>query len=245
MRSGSGSGGNPLKKNAKWYAGIRMGPFDTSIGGSGRAFPETGGDRPSLETLCARYWKPVYAYLRGAYAKSNEEAKDLTQAFFLRLLEDGRLDRFDPSRGRFRTWLKVLLRSFLGHEREALGALKRGGGVALIPMDEIPAELPAADPEQAFDRLWRVELAERTLAPLRDRADVRARIYEAYALVPKEERPTYAELAARFGIGADDVRNHLFAAREELRGRLREELAATGADAEAEWNELFGSRREA
>jgi RNA polymerase sigma-70 factor (ECF subfamily) len=245
-----------------------MRPLDTSLGGEGRSFPPTTTgvterfprDRAGLETLCRRYWKPVYAYLRSAFGKDNEDAKDLTQAFFLRLLEGRALEAFDPARGRFRTYLKVLLRSFVGHHQEAVEALKRGGGATVIsldaagslPYDEVVSGARAPSPEEVFDRLWKTELAEHLLARFRERCrsrglEVRFRLYEAYALVPKTERPTYAALAARFGVTPDDVRNHLFAARAELREEARRELAATTSDdreLEGEWNDLFGTRRE-
>src|SRR5262245_60106551 len=109
---------------------------ETSLGGSQNAFPATtqgivsglrGSDyRASFEEICRRYWKPVYAYVRIAWAKDNETAKDLTQAFFLSLAEGNELKRFDPSRGSLRGYLKVLLRSFVGHQDRARAALKRG-----------------------------------------------------------------------------------------------------------------------
>lgn len=222
---------------------MRMPGFETSMGGPGGPFPETTAGA-SFDALCARYWKPVYGYLRAAFGEANEEAKDLTQAFFAQLLEDGSLERYDPERGRLRAYLKVLLRSFVGHAREAGAALKRGGGRAVVSLDdpdvpwsEVVADPKAADPEAVFDRLWRVELAERVLARWRGRCpELRARIYDAYVLAPEPDRPTYAALAARLGIGEDDVRNHLSAARAELRQAAREELP------DGDWDELFGTR---
>src|SRR5262252_713441 len=94
----------------------------TNLGGPSDAFPATTqgildglkgpdgpGYRASFEEICRRYWKPVYAYIRAAWAKNNESAKDLTQAFFLSLTEDGQLKAFDPARGNFRGYLKVIL----------------------------------------------------------------------------------------------------------------------------------------
>src|SRR5258708_32972394 len=118
---------------------------DTSLGGPLKGFPETrmtlvtglhsadSKERAAaFEAICASYWKPIYSYARIAWAKGNEEAKDLTQAFLLWLLEGEALDRFESERGSFRRYLKVLLRSFVGHQAAALGRLKRGGG-AVIP----------------------------------------------------------------------------------------------------------------
>src|SRR6185436_1317444 len=131
---------------------------DTSMGvGDGR-FPKTtyqilqglhGGPESrgrALERLCRRYWKAVYAYARRAWAKSNEDAKDLAQAFFLWALQDERLAHYDASRGAFRGYLKMLLRGFIADREDALRALKRGGGVRLIPMDAAPEPAAAAGP---------------------------------------------------------------------------------------------------
>ena len=103
-------------------------PFD--------AFPDTtvgvvrsfSGKPEDLEPFCRKYWKPMYAYLRASCTRKNEDAKDLTQAFFVWLMEEGRLERYDPQRGRLRGYLKVLLKRFVGHHDVAQGRLKRGGG---------------------------------------------------------------------------------------------------------------------
>src|SRR5436309_796860 len=99
---------------------------DTSLGGPREDFPKTIGDmvarardpsaevrRLGFEELGRQYWKPIYRYARVAWAKSNEDAKDLTQAFFLWLMEGDALDRYLPGRGSFRSFLKALLRHFL------------------------------------------------------------------------------------------------------------------------------------
>jgi len=123
---------------------------DTSLGGDGDRFPETGGDIRSLlgqdpsrlELLCRRYWKPVYAYVRIAWSKGNEDAKDLTQAFFLWLMEGETLARYDAEKGGFRAYLKTLLKRFVGHEERALQRLKRGGDARIVFRHARPAEQP-------------------------------------------------------------------------------------------------------
>src|SRR5262245_3027935 len=106
---------------------------DTSLGGPGGRFPETvqelvsglrdpngPGYREALEGLCARYWKPVYAFIRAGWAKTNDDAKDLTQAFFLWISESEILVRFESERGGFRPYLKALLRNFMSNKERAL-----------------------------------------------------------------------------------------------------------------------------
>jgi RNA polymerase sigma factor (sigma-70 family) len=216
---------------------------DTQLGGRERGFPATSqallarvrtGD---FDSLCARYWKPVYRFIRLGWSKSNEDAKDLTQAFFLWLLEGEALSKYDPSRGSFRRYFKVLLSSFIGHEYEALQRLKRGGGRIFVPFDGL--EVPTDDPNRAFDRAWAADLlnaaVERARRRLVDEGKERHfEVYRAYEMGPANA--TYAEVAARFGLREGDVRNYLF----EVRERIRAEVRADVQD-EDEWNELFGA----
>lgn len=246
-----------------------MQPKDTTLGGADNRFPETSlgfvaplGDpssdryRASLETLCERYWKPVYGYVRAAWAKSNEDAKDLTQAFFVWLLEGGALQRFERERGGFRAYLRTLLKRFVGHQETALHRLKRGGGAKLISLEgtlptipELAAAPEKTDPGKIFDRVWLTELVDRALDRVRRRhvssgESVALKVYEGYELAPEPERPTYRKLADRLGISEGDLKTHLFAVRREVRAELRAELALiTGndRDLEDEWNRLLGS----
>ena len=240
---------------------------DTSLGGRDRQFPETtwglvtrihspgtAEHRAAMETLCRRYWKPIYHYVRMAWSRSNEDAKDLTQAFLLWLVEGDALARFAPEKGRFRGYLKVLLTRFVKDQTDALHALKRGGGVRVIPLDELQAEGDAVadpratDPEKAFDRAWALTLAKRAVDTVRERfkaqgRDAMFRVYEAYDLQPAGEKPTYGAVAERLGLKESDVRNHLFAVRQEVLAEIRRELSQTVSshrDLEEEWNDLFG-----
>src|SRR5262245_13632540 len=120
---------------------------DTDLGGPAAAFPVTRGSlvraagsddfavrREAQETLIAAYWKPVYKYVRFKWGVPNEDAKDLTQAFFARSVEKGFFDRFDPAKARFRTFLRVCVDGFVANERRAAGRLKRGGGAELLTL---------------------------------------------------------------------------------------------------------------
>jgi RNA polymerase sigma-70 factor (ECF subfamily) len=240
---------------------------DTSLGGEQREFPQTlwdvlsrardsdaGTRREGLEELCRHYWKPVYRYVRVAWAKTNEDAKDLTQAFLLWLMEGDALQRYQPERASFRAYLKSLLKHFVQHQEDALRRLKRGGGVRILdldgalPLKELLADPSSADPEAIFDAAWRTTLVAGALARVRERLQSRGRaiqfqVYEAYELLSPAERPTYADLARRFGIKEKDVDNHLLAVREELRADVRREMARLSGDPddlEREWHALFG-----
>lgn len=243
-----------------------MNSGDTTLGGGDKAFPETtlgfaGGLRNpatadytrSLETLCSRYWKPVYSYIRIAWAKSNEDAKDVTQAFFAWLLEEDALRKYDPARGGFRAYLKVLLRRFVGHAERDLHRLKRGGGARVFSLDGDAPQLPElqsgnVDPEKVFERVWLEELVQQSIGRVRERfvqsgREARFRAYEAFALASDGQRPSYAEIAARHGLTVGEVEKALFLVREEIRQELRASLArSAGSDRELEdeWKRLLG-----
>lgn len=248
---------------------------NTTIGGA-REFPETSwslianlvpgagpaGDRASgLDELCRRYWKPIYCYVRQGFGKSNDDAKELTQAFFLWLVDGQILDKYAPDRASFRFYLKGLLRNFVRNDAQAVRRLKRGGGAApvALPDDDVRAlddMLPdpkATSPEEAFDRAWVGELIERAVARVRTAAQdggdaldaVRFQVYEAYELGPPGSQPTYADVARGLSLSASDVRNHLFAVRERVRAEIRRELRETVASPEqldGEWSAIFGER---
>jgi DNA-directed RNA polymerase specialized sigma24 family protein len=102
----------------------------------------------SFGALVAAYWKPVYKHVRGRWKKSNEDAKDLTQAFFLRAMEKDFFDAYDREKGRFRTFLRTCLDHFLSNENKSEGRLKRGGGEPPLSLDfeGAEAELQASPP---------------------------------------------------------------------------------------------------
>jgi RNA polymerase sigma-70 factor (ECF subfamily) len=252
---------------------------NTTIGGSGggREFPETswslianlspgagpGGDRArGLDELCRRYWKPIYCYVRQGFGKSNDDAKELTQAFFLWLVDGQTLSKYAPDRASFRFYLKGLLRNFVRNDLQAMRRLKRGGGEAPIALpdddvralDELLPDAKTTSPEEAFDRAWIGELIERAVARVREEAQegggdaldaVRFKVYEAYELGPPGSQPTYADVARQLSLSASDVRNHLFAVRERVRAEIRRELRETVASPEQlddEWSAIFGER---
>jgi RNA polymerase sigma-70 factor (ECF subfamily) len=240
---------------------------DTSLGGRDRQFPDTTWDmvarihapgtperRAGLEILCRRYWKPIYFFVRIAWAKSNEDAKDLTQAFLAWLVAGDAITRFAPEKGSFRGYLKVLLGRFVKDQNEALHALKRGGGVRVLPLDELSsvdgliADPKATDPGKEFDRTWAMSLAQNAVDRVRERfhatgREAQFRVYEEYDLLPSPDRPTYASVAQKLGLKESDVRNYLFAVRQEVLAEIRVELAKTvtgSKELEDEWDALFG-----
>lgn len=223
------------------------------VAGLGAA--EDGIRRQALESLCTRYWSPVYHFARRAWSKSADDARDLTQAFFLRLLEGDTLRRYAPARGGFRAYLKTVLRGFAADQHDAVKALKRGGGAVIVPLEtetgSLREQVPdprAPDPEAGFDADWRQAILERALVRARTWFQdggrlLQFRVFEACDLRPNDAKPTYAALAAEFGLSESDVRNYLFSVRERLRTEIRAEIAQTVAhpdDLDGEWSALFG-----
>ena len=136
---------------------------DTSIGGSRRDFPSTSwnlirgagkSQREHLERLIYLYWKPAYLYLRASGRKSVEDAKDLTQDFFARLIERKDWERLSPERGSFRGFLKRALKNFMIDAARREQARRPGEGLFLFRFEEVRDAHPTVDPERAFDREW-------------------------------------------------------------------------------------------
>lgn len=240
----------------------------TSLGGTNREFPATRwsliqdageGDRvrsrAALDELCRLYWKPVYAYIRSNRALGNEAAKDLTQEFFVELLEGGLLARYAPGKGSFRRYLKGALQLFLRERHREQQALKRGGGRSVLSLDDADLRLvdglverAGPSPEEAFDRQWANSLIEQSVQALRDeltaaRRPVWFEVFDRYEIHrPAGPGPTYADLARDIGVKETDVTNWLNHCRrrlrEILRGRVQDYVAFEG-EVSVEMAELF------
>jgi RNA polymerase sigma factor (sigma-70 family) len=212
--------------------------------------------RVAFDALVTAYWKPVFKYVRLKWNAPPDDAADLTQAFFLRAYEKEFFEGFDPARARFRTYLRTCLDGFVANARKAESRLKRGGGVTLVPIDFDEAERELSqharnaidDFDAYFHREWLRSLFAAAAARLRDGCITRGRpqrfaLFDAYDLGDEAARPTYAELARRFGLSATDVTNELAAARREFRRFVLEALreqCATDEEFEAESRALAG-----
>jgi DNA-directed RNA polymerase specialized sigma24 family protein len=127
------------------------------IAAGSRAEP---GAAAALAALCETYWFPVYAFVRRS-GHSTQDAQDLTQAFFARMIEKNDVGTADPARGRFRAFLLTSVRNFLANQRDAAAAQKRGGGAVHIPIEfddgerRYRLELPDHEtPERLYERRW-------------------------------------------------------------------------------------------
>ena len=145
----------------------------------------------ALESLCRDYWPPVYSFIRRR-GQGDEEAKDLTQEFFARLLEKRWLDGADPEQGKFRAYLLTMLKRFLADSHDHDTRQKRGGGAWHFRLDweGMPEIADVADtPEEAFDRRWALTAVHRAMAKVHKEAEASGRLALFTALSPFE-RPS-------------------------------------------------------
>jgi RNA polymerase sigma factor (sigma-70 family) len=193
----------------------------------------------ALERLCSLYWVPLFAFVR-RQGHSVEEAEDLTQAFFTRLIEKEVLSEADRSRGRFRTFLLTSCQNFLANERDRTFAAKRGGGRTLLSIDVPAAEARyqramAHDetPERLYDRQWCLTLLARVLDDLRDEyvAAGKERIFERLRgfLTMDDDAGSHAEAAHDLEMTIAAVKVAVHRLRKRYRDALREHVSATVA----------------
>lgn len=207
--------------------------------------------------LAEGYWRPSYHYLRRQWHLSPEEAEDIVQGFFAVAFEKGYLEKFDPAKARFRTFLRTCLDRYLQNQRKAERAVKRGGAIEIRSLDFPGAEreLAMVSPDvQDPDRFFRDEtiraLFARTVTDMREAyaREGKPRVFEAFErhdlADPDDGQPrTYASVAAAMGVPVTTLTNHLHAARRRFRELALVHLRnLVGSDEEfrAEARELFG-----
>jgi RNA polymerase sigma factor (sigma-70 family) len=198
-----------------------------------------GGDTQSasaLEELCRAYWRPLYAFVR-RQGRDPEEARDLTQEFFARLLSRDDLARVAPEKGRFRTFLLTALSHFLANEWNRTHRQKRGGGQAPLSIEGDAEEWLAREPahhdtpERAYERRWALTLLEQALARLRAecRENGRGAVFEALqgTLDGSRVDEGLVALGERIGLSEGAVKTALHRLRRRYGELLREAVAQT------------------
>src|SRR5579871_5875989 len=200
--------------------------------------PQRKEARSALVFLCENYWYPLYAYLRRR-GYPPDQAQDLTQEFFTRVLEGRYLDRADPEKGCFRTFLLTSLKFFVADEADRNRARKRGGR-ALVPLELSSGEEryqrePAHDetPERIFERRWALAVLDRVLERLRKEfvQHGRAEHFERLKvfLLGQSEAP-YAALAREMNTSEGALKVAIHRLRKRYRELFRQEIADTVAD---------------
>jgi DNA-directed RNA polymerase specialized sigma24 family protein len=210
--------------------------------------------RAALEGLARDYWYPLYAFVRRR-GFGADDAGDLVQGFFADLLERRDLACADRTRGRFRSFLRGACAHYLSHHRDREGALKRGGGRRVLPIDVPGAEgryvnEPAHEltAERLFERRWALDLLGRVLARLEveaaeaGRAELFSRLRPA--LEGDDRAESYREIGAALALSEGAVKVAAHRLRARYRDVLREEVSRTVADPaeiDLELSELIAS----
>ncbi len=191
----------------------------------------------ALAALCQGYWHPLYAFVRRK-GYGPEEAEDLTQEFFHRLLAKNYLQQADRRRGRFRTFLLAAMTHFLTNEWHRETRQKRGGRPALVSWDAREAERRCArelsceaPPERVFDRRWAATVLDRVFDGLAAEytAAGKRRLYQSLLplLTGDAESVGYRELGQRLGLAEGAVKVSVHRLRRRFGERLRLEVAQT------------------
>jgi DNA-directed RNA polymerase specialized sigma24 family protein len=189
----------------------------------------------ALGELCRVYWYPLYVYARGR-GHTVEDAQDLTQGFFCRLLEKNYLGIADRKKGRFRWFLLTAFKRFLANQHDFRQATKRGGGKQPLSLEAVPCEADwgvhnGATPDREFDRQWALAILEQAQKRLR----------EEYATAGKGERycwledhlpgqragTSYTEVSAALGISEGAVKVEVHRMKKRLGELLRDEVSQT------------------
>jgi RNA polymerase sigma-70 factor (ECF subfamily) len=218
----SADGASPRFQTTRW----------TLIGGAGDAC----GRDAAWDHFCRSYWYPVYAFIR-RHGTPADQAADLTQGFFAKLIEQDWLATVERRETRFSTLLVTILKNHLAKRHHHDAALKRGGGEVPLSLDLARAENwfgaePAASdtPESLFEKRWALAVMDAALARLREECEVCGKAALFAALSPflsREPSPgDYGQAAARLGIQPKSVPVSVHRLRADYRAMVREEVAA-------------------
>jgi|SRR5687767_1115696 len=206
----------------------------------------------ALAILCKTYWPPLYAYVR-RMGHSPEDAQDLVQEFFARLLEKNYLATVEPAQGRFRSFLLMALKRFMANEWRRANRQKRGGGQILISLDARDSEdralvvvSHAETPETSFERRWALKLLEEVLGQLESEfaKSGKQRIFHRLKgfLTADKGEVSHADLAKELQMTVGAVKVTVHRMRLRYRDLLREEISntvASSSEIDEELRHLF------
>ena len=199
------------------------------------------GGPAALAELCGLYWYPLYVFARRR-GHSPDDAQDLTQGFFLHLLEHRALARVDRLKGKFRSFLITAFTNYLSLEAHRARCLKRGGNCQFVTLDLERAEsrylLEPADAltaEKIFDARWALTLLDRAMTLLREEYAAQGKIslFESLKVFlgsTGESSPPYEEVAKTLGVGLGAVKTLIHRLRKRYSSLLREEIGRTVSD---------------
>ena len=203
----------------------------------------------ALAALCRAYWYPIYAYVR-RLGYPADEAEDLTQGFFTRVLEKHYLRDFQRERGRFRSFLLVSLKHFVANERDWAQAQKRGGAQTVLPLDDVLQDAErrysleprdSVTPERIFERQWALAVLTRVqdlMVQEAAAAGTHAQFERLKGLLVGEDDIGYRALAAELDTTEGALKVAVHRLRQRFKERLREEIAETVASPDEVGDEL-------
>jgi len=240
----SGTVGRPLFATTHWSVVLAA------------ADPEAPEAAAALEQLCRTYWYPLYAYVRRR-GYSPEDAQDLTQEFFWRLVDRKWLPQADRQKGRFRSFCLAAMNHFLANEWDRAKAVKRGGRVLFQPLEDGTGEQWFANddqltrsPEELYEQRWATILLQTVLTRLRQEAAAAGRLEQFIKLemfLTGEKRDaTYAEVAVASGTTEGALKMAVQRLRRRFAEVLIDEIARTvagPAEVEDELRHLLGVLR--
>ena len=205
---------------------------------------QTSAGQAALAELYRSYWYPLYAHvLRRGY--SPQDSQDLTQGFFLHLLERRGLAQVDPDKGKFRAFLLASLQNFHSTAQRRERTIKRGGLCTFIPLDAQavesryqlePPDDSALNAEQMFDARWALTLLNKAMASVQAQyvARGKGKIFETLkGFLPSgstKEPGCYHEAAVTLGVSEASVNTLIHRLRRQYSVALRCEVARTVRD---------------
>jgi RNA polymerase sigma-70 factor (ECF subfamily) len=203
------------------------------------------GSRPALADLCRLYWYPLYAFVRRR-GYNAEDAQDLTQGFFLSLLERKSLRQVDPERGKFRSFLLASLKNYLADAFQREKSIKRGGQIEFVALDLEGAEeryhedqASSLTAEKVFDARWAMSLLGHAIDSLRQEYVSQGKSAMVEILQPFfdptncKKLPSYEEAAAQLQVSLGGVKTLIHRLRKRYSELLREEVGRTVTDPQA------------
>ena len=218
--------------------------------------PESPRSAAALEALCRDYWFPLYSFVRRSGA-GPEEAADLTQEFFSRLLSNQGLDLVSREKGKFRSFLIASIKNLMANERERASCLKRGGGQPAFSLEELDAEgrylagfVDESGPDRLFDRRWAESILARSLARLRRECDgddgIRRFEQVKGFLLAEREGDSVAAAAMRLKLSLPATKSLIHRLRRRFAELIRHEVAQTlvqptQTEIDCEIRELFAA----
>ena len=201
----------------------------------------------ALGELCRIYWYPLYAFVRRS-GWSPDDARDHTQEFFARLIERGDFAKADPSLGKLRSYLLGAMKNHLTNEREKARAIRRGGGVLPVSIDQAQAEqryaMEPADeltPDKLYDRRWAMTLLALAMQSLRADYEGRGKQAEFEALLPFlswNSGEDYERAGAMLDLSAGAIRVAVHRLRQRMRDAMISQIAETVETGEQAQDEL-------